>query len=73
MLVAAAESRGIGLRQSYPRLGIDARNQFDYYRDLPGGLNELHRQADFVHKKGKKCGVIHFVDLLLQFLQILHR
>ncbi len=31
------------LWQSYPRLGLDHRNQFDYYRDLPGGLPELLR------------------------------
>jgi len=24
------------------------------------------------HKKGKKCGIIHFVDLLLQFLRRQH-
>jgi hypothetical protein len=33
----------ICLWQSYPRLGLDHHNQFDYYRDLPGGLPELLR------------------------------
>jgi formylglycine-generating enzyme required for sulfatase activity len=39
---------------TWPRLGLDQRNQWDMYRDLPGGLNELQRQAAFLHKKGKK-------------------
>ncbi|MGB9863389.1 MAG: formylglycine-generating enzyme family protein [Candidatus Saccharicenans sp.] len=39
---------------TWPRLGLDQRNQFDLYRDLPGGLNELRRQADYLHRSGKK-------------------
>jgi formylglycine-generating enzyme required for sulfatase activity len=39
---------------TWPRLGLDARNQWDMYRDLPGGLPELRRQADLAHKLGKK-------------------
>jgi formylglycine-generating enzyme required for sulfatase activity len=39
---------------TWPRLGLDQRNQWDMYRDLPGGLPELKRQVDFVHQKGKK-------------------
>lgn len=39
---------------TWPRLGLDARNQWDMYRDLPGGLQELRRQADLAHKLGKK-------------------
>jgi formylglycine-generating enzyme required for sulfatase activity len=39
---------------TWPRLGLDQRNQWDMYRDLPGGLKELRKQADFVHSKGKK-------------------
>ncbi|MEI6433564.1 MAG: formylglycine-generating enzyme family protein [Bacteroidota bacterium] len=39
---------------TWPRLGMDQRNQWDMYRDLPGGLAELRRQADFTHKAGKK-------------------
>jgi len=37
------------LWQSYPRLGLDHRNQFDYYRDLPGGLPELTRVVRVLH------------------------
>ena len=39
---------------TWPRLGLDARNQWDMYRDLPGGLAELRRQVDLAHKLGKK-------------------
>jgi hypothetical protein len=39
---------------TWPRLGLDQRNQWDMYRDLPGGLPELRKQVDFLHKKGKK-------------------
>lgn len=39
---------------TWPRLGLDPRNQWDMYRDLPGGLDELRRQADLAHKLGKK-------------------
>jgi formylglycine-generating enzyme required for sulfatase activity len=39
---------------TWPRLGLDERNQWDMYRDLPGGLAELRRQADLAHQRGKK-------------------
>jgi len=38
---------------TWPRLGLDQRNQWDMYRDLPGGLTELKKQSAFTHKKGK--------------------
>lgn len=39
---------------TWPRLGLDERNQFDLYRDLPGGLAELRRQVAAAHQQGKK-------------------
>lgn len=39
---------------TWPRLGLDQRNQWDMYRDLPGGVDELRKQVDFLHKKGRK-------------------
>lgn len=39
---------------TWPRLGLDQRNQWDMYRDLPGGLKELRRQAGVAHKRGAK-------------------
>ena len=39
---------------TWPRLGLDQRNQWDMYRDLPGGLGELRKQVEFTHQSGKK-------------------
>lgn len=39
---------------TWPRLGIDQRNQFDLYRDLPGGLTGLRHEADVSHGQGTK-------------------
>ncbi|MGA9119119.1 MAG: SUMF1/EgtB/PvdO family nonheme iron enzyme [Bacteroidota bacterium] len=39
---------------TWPRLGVDQRNQFDLYTDLPGGLAELRRQAEIMHRRGGK-------------------
>ncbi len=39
---------------TWPRLGLDQRNQWDMYRDLPGGLAELRSQVDFTHRAGKR-------------------
>lgn len=39
---------------TWPRLGLDQRNQWDMYRDLPGGISELRHQADFLHQHRRK-------------------
>ena len=39
---------------TWPRLGIDQRNQFDLYRDLPGALPRLRREAGIAHRMGTK-------------------
>ncbi|MCX6134234.1 MAG: SUMF1/EgtB/PvdO family nonheme iron enzyme [Ignavibacteriales bacterium] len=39
---------------TWPRLGLDQRNQWDMYRDLPGGLKELRRQSAVMHKRGER-------------------
>ncbi len=39
---------------TWPRLGVDARNQFDLYHDLPGGLPGIRHQAEFMHRRGGK-------------------
>lgn len=42
------------LWHAYPRIGLDNRNQFDFYRDMPGGLAALKKVADEFHNKGIK-------------------
>lgn len=39
---------------TWPTLGVDARNQFDLYRDLPGGLAAIRTLADTLRKMGTK-------------------
>ena len=35
---------------TYPNLGIDSRNQYDFFRDLPGGNEGVRRMIDEFHK-----------------------
>ncbi len=39
----------------YPNLGIDDRNLFDFYRDLPGGLPALRKLVDDLHRHNVKA------------------
>jgi len=40
------------LWQAYPRIGTDPRNQFDFWRDLPGGLAGVREAVDAFHRHG---------------------
>jgi iron(II)-dependent oxidoreductase len=40
----------VGIWPTWPSLGIDQRNQFDLFRDLPGGLPKISKIADSLHK-----------------------
>ena len=42
------------LWHAYPNLGFDDRNQFDYYRDLPGGLDGVGDVVRILHTAGVK-------------------
>lgn len=48
----------IVLWHAYPRIGFDARNQFDFYRDMPGGLAGLRELSRSLHERGVKV----FID-----------
>ena len=48
----------IVLWQAYPRIGFDGRNQFDFYRDMPGGLAGLRELSRAIHRRGVKV----FID-----------
>jgi iron(II)-dependent oxidoreductase len=44
----------ICLWPTWPALGMDQRNQFDMYRDLPGGLPALRALADTLRSMGSR-------------------
>lgn len=36
----------------YPRLGLDSRDQWDFFEDFPGGISALREAVDTAHKRG---------------------
>lgn len=42
----------IAVWPTWPTLGLDQRNQWDLYKDLPGGLNKINQLADSCRKIG---------------------
>lgn len=44
---------------TWPTLGLDQRNQFDLFRDLPGGLPQIKRMANEMRKLGTKLFVCY--------------
>ncbi|MBN2862129.1 MAG: SUMF1/EgtB/PvdO family nonheme iron enzyme [Bacteroidales bacterium] len=43
-----------GIWPTWPRLGLDRRNQWDLYRDLPGGISQLNKLAGLSHSLGTR-------------------
>ncbi|HDR89720.1 MAG TPA: sulfatase-modifying factor protein [Bacteroidetes bacterium] len=43
-----------GIWPTWPRLGIDQRNQWDLYADLPLGLEKLHELARYARENGTR-------------------
>jgi len=43
-----------GLWPTWPTLGVDQRNQWDLYKDLPGGINKLRELSLFAKNNGTK-------------------
>jgi gamma-glutamyl hercynylcysteine S-oxide synthase len=48
-----------GIWPTWPRLGLDNRNQWDLYRDLPGGINQLR----IFSRLSKPYGTRFFISL----------
>lgn len=44
----------IVLWHAYPRIGIDKRNQFDFYREMPQGLTGLNKVVKVFHQNNIK-------------------
>ena len=47
----------IVLWHAYPRIGFDDRNQFDFYRDMPGGLEALRTLCRTCHAQAVRVFV----------------
>lgn len=49
----------IGIWPTWPSLGLDQRNQFDLFRDLPGGLKQLRKLAADMRERGTRFFVCY--------------
>lgn len=47
------------LWHAYPRIGADNRNQFDFYRDMPGGLVGLRDVVQRCHQLGVRAFIVY--------------
>lgn len=49
----------IGIWPTWPTLGIDQRNQWDLFRDLPGGTAQLKKEADMLNRHGSRLFICY--------------
>lgn len=49
----------LGIWPTWPSLGIDARNQFDLFRDMPGGMKAIKRMGDSLRAEGTRLFVCY--------------
>ena len=74
----------IVLWHAYPRIGFDDRNQFDFYRDMPGGLEGLRSVSRMFRRRGVKVFINYNpwdtgtrredksdVDMLVEFVRMI--
>jgi formylglycine-generating enzyme required for sulfatase activity len=47
------------LWHAYPRIGADERNQFDFYRDMPGGLDALREVVRQCHARNVRALIVY--------------
>ncbi len=47
------------LWHAYPRIGADDRNQFDFYRDMPGGLQGMREVVRHCHRLGVRALIVY--------------
>lgn len=47
------------LWHAYPRIGVDERNQFDFLRDMPGGLAGVSEVVRQFHRRGVKVYIAY--------------
>ncbi len=50
----------IVLWHAYPNIGFSNRNQFDFYRDMPGGLDGLRGLSDEAHRHGVRIFLAYY-------------
>ena len=48
-----------GLWPTWPTLGVDQRNQWDLYKDLPGGINKLQELSQFAEDNGTRFFILY--------------
>ncbi|MGZ8382730.1 MAG: formylglycine-generating enzyme family protein [Nitrospira sp.] len=47
------------LWHAYPRIGADDRNQFDFYRDMPGGVQGVREVVRQCHRLGVRALIVY--------------